>query len=369
VKKLQPFRIEQGICQYDFNDYYAALGVPITADAVTLRKRYLSVAKVLHPDIYGRAPLEKHLATQYLAKLVNPAYHVLNQGLERTAYTAVLKLLGKRLMKKGQRINPQSEVARQLLYFPSDFSYEKAVMEVSEFQYQSLETILEYSGQISELNLVYILYQEGYKQFASNAPKFQGIGISQSDQTLIQTTQTAPPPAPSPPPMYPPSYNSGSYNASKPKPDIVYSPPTSMTSQSTKVDPNANTRMSQPQSSGVDATKAKASIQNYLKLAEDYIDKKQWSMALKELRNADQIDNSNSKCHALFGVVYMNQKLLGMAKSNFQKALRLNPQEPLALKHINNLDGSAKKSDDGKGGQKDKSKTKKGGFFGWLSGS
>lgn len=363
MKKLQPFRIEQGICQYDFNDYYAALGVPITADAVTLRKRYLSIAKVLHPDIYGRAPLEKHLATQYLAKLVNPAYHVLNQGLERTAYTAVLKLLGKRLMKKGQRINPQSEAARQLLYFPSDYSYEKAVLEVAEFQYQSLETILEYSGQISELNLVYILYQEGYKQFAPNTPRSQVGGINQADQTLIQTT---PPPAPSPPPMYP-SYSGGTY---KPKPDIIFSPPTGRGDhKSTKIDQNANTRLQQTQPTNPEPIKPKGSIQPYLKLAEEYIDKKQWSMALKELRIADQVDNSNSKCCALFGVVYMNQKLLGMAKSNFQKALRLNPQEPLALKYINNLDGAAKKSDGSKEGQKDKSKTKKGGFFGWLSGS
>lgn len=363
MKKLQSFRIEQGIFQYDFSDYYAALGAPITADTVTLRKRYLSIAKVLHPDIYGRAPLEKDLATQYLAKLVNPAYHVLNQGLERTAYTAVLRLLGKRLMKKGQRINPQSEVARHLLYFPSDFSYEKAVMEVSEFQYQSLDTILEYSGQISELNLVYILYREGYKQFAPNTPRFQGVGITKSDQTLIQTT---PPPAPSSSPMYP-TYNSRNY---KPKPEIIYSPPSSLTATiPIKADSNANTKMQQTQQGNTEPNKTKVSIQSYLKLAEDYIDKKQWSMALKELRTADQVDNCNSKCCALFGVVYMNQKLLGMAKSNFQKALRLNPRESLALKYINNLDGAAKKSDDGKGGQKDKSKTRKGGFFGWLSGS
>jgi len=65
----------------------------------------------------------------------------------------------------------------------------------------------------------------------------------------------------------------------------------------------------------------------------------------------------------------MNQKLLGMAKSSFQRALRLNPQEQLALKHINNLDGSAQKPEDSKAGQKDKPKAKKGGFFGWLSGS
>ncbi|AFY75305.1 DnaJ-class molecular chaperone with C-terminal Zn finger domain [Synechococcus sp. PCC 7502] len=368
MKKLQPFRIDQGICQFDFNDYYAALGVPITADAVTLRKRYLSIAKILHPDIYGRPPLEKHLATQYLAKLVNPAYHVLNQPLERTAYTAVLKLLGKRLMKKGQRINPQSEVARQLLYFPSDFSYEKAVQEVAEYQFQSLDTILEYSGQISELNLVYILYQEGYKHFSNSAPRPQGAGTPQTDNTFIQTT---PPPPPSPPPMYP-SYRSsntgnlGNTGIYKPKTDIIYPPPTGGSSKSNKIDSQANTRLQQESQINQEPTKPKVSIQPYLKLAEDYIAKNQWSMARNELTKAEQIDNGSSKCYALLGLVYMNQKLMGLAKSNFQKALRLNPQEPLALKYINSLDASGKK-DDPKG--KDKPKSKKGGFFGWLSGN
>jgi curved DNA-binding protein CbpA len=370
VKKLQPFRIDQGICQFDFNDYYAALGVPITADAITLRKRYLSIAKVLHPDIYGRAPLEKHLATQYLAKIVNPAYHVLNQGLERTAYTAVLKLLGKRLMKKGQRINPQSEVARQLLYFPSDFSYEKAVVEVAEVQYQSLETILEYSGQISELNLVYILYQEGYKHFSSNAPRPQqntqvsGTASNSSNSSTPDSTYIQQPP-PSPPPMYP-SYNSGAY---KPKPDIIYTPPSKLADKSPNQSPKVNSYTGQPAQAKTEPVKNRAAVQNYIKLAEENIAKKQWSAALKELRSAEQIDNSNSKCHALFGLVYMNQKLQGMAKSSFQKALRLNPQEPLALKHINNLDGSAQKNDDPKDPNKGKAKPKKGGFFGWLSGS
>lgn len=344
MKKLQPFRIDQGICQFDFNDYYAALGVPITADAVTLRKRYLSIAKVLHPDIYGRPPMEKQLATQYLAKLVNPAYHVLNQALERTAYTAVLKLLGKRLMKKGQRINPQSEVARQLLYFPSDFSYEKAVEEVAEYQYQSLDTILEYSGQISELNLVYILYQEGYKHFANNAPKPQSsLSPAAADHTYIQ----APPPPVSPPPMYPNYNNPGVY---KPRTDIIYSPPTAGRS--------TNIQQSQTELQRSEPLPNKTSIQVYLRRAEEFIEKKQWSMALNELRSAEQISNTSSKCYALFGVVYMNQKLLGMAKSSFQKSLRLNPQEPLALKYFNNLDDAAGKP-----------KSKKGGFFGWLSGS
>ncbi len=369
MKKLQPFRIDQGICEYDFNDYYAALGVPITADAVTLRRRYLSIAKVLHPDIYGRAPLEKHLATQYLAKLVNPAYHVLNQGLERTAYTAVLRLLGKRLMKKGQRINPQSEAARQLLYFPSEFSYERAIIDIAEFQYQSLETILQYSGQISELNLVYLLYQEGYKHFSSNSSVAQNPSVSQSSSVVqnvpsISNQDTEP----APPPMYP-SYNSGNY---KSRAEVIYSPPSVSSSNTSRIDSRSNTKsqisnQTKSNQAKTEPTKARVLIQNYLKLAEENIQKKQWSMALKELRNVEQIDNNISKCHALFGVVYMNQKLLGMAKSSFQKALKINPQEPLALKNINNLNNFTKSEDITI--QKDKKKPKKGGFFGWLSGS
>jgi len=367
VKKLQLFRIDQGICQFDFNDYYAALGIPITADAVSLRKRYLTIAKILHPDIYGRDPLEKDLATQYLAKLVNPAYHVLNQGLERTAYTAVLKLLAKRLMKKAQRITPQSEVARQLLYFPSDFSYEKAVQEIAEVQYQSLDTILEYSGQISELNLVYILFQEGYRHFTPRSG--QAGGSPNKDMTPVAPPPVSPPPPPvAPPPVYP-SYNNSSF---KPRSEVIYSPPTSgsrggqTTSQTTGQSPTQVTRQQMSSglnsSSRVEPTKPKGSVQTYIRLAEDYIEKKQWSLALKELRNAEQLDGNNSKCHALFGVVYMNQKLLGMAKSSFQKALRLNPQEPLAVKNINKIDDSGKKTNDPKSGDKDKKK----GFFGWF---
>ncbi len=362
MKKLQLFRIDQGICQFDFNDYYAALGIPITADAVSLRKRYLTIAKILHPDIYGRDPLEKDIATQYLAKLVNPAYHVLNQGLERTAYTAVLKLLAKRLMKKAQRITPQSEVARQLLYFPSDFSYEKAVQEVAEIQYQSLETILEYSGQISELNLVYILFQEGYRHFTPRGAQPNTSGAKDTAPAPPPVSPPSPPPV-SPPPIYP-SYNNSSF---KPRSEPIYSPPTSGTrsNQTTSQPTRQQTHSDVSSTPRTESTKPKGSMQSYIRLAEDYIDKKQWSLALKELRNAEQLDANNSKCHALFGIVYMNQKLLGMAKSSFQKALRLNPQEPLAVKNINKIDESGKMTNDPKPKEKDKAKPKKG-LFGWF---
>jgi len=63
------------------------------------------------------------------------------------------------------------------------------------------------------------------------------------------------------------------------------------------------------------------------------------------------------------GYVYLNQKLVGMAKTSFKQALAINPKEELALKYINQVGGTAAET------PKDQDKKqKKGGFFGWLGG-
>jgi DnaJ-class molecular chaperone len=103
VDSPRKFRIDRGIGQYDYNDYYAVLGLPITASSFYVRKRYISIAKTLHPDvIYGYSETEKRQATEYLSKLVNPAYNVLSQDRERTQYSAILKLLGKKIIYNFQ---------------------------------------------------------------------------------------------------------------------------------------------------------------------------------------------------------------------------------------------------------------------------
>jgi len=104
-------------------------------------------------------------------------------------------------------------------------------------------------------------------------------------------------------------------------------------------------------------------LEQYILEAEKYIAKQSWGLALKELRSAIQLDCNSSKCHALLGFVYMHQKLVGMAKVSFQQALKLNPEEPLAIKYINQVGGVSPNVDPSK--PKD---DKKGGFFGWLGG-
>ncbi|NJK35199.1 MAG: DnaJ domain-containing protein [Oscillatoriales cyanobacterium SM2_2_1] len=305
-------RIDRGVGQYGFNDYYAVLGLPITVHMSVVRKRYIAIVKRLHPDVFGFSPHEKELANQYLSKMVNPAYNVLNQERERTEYTAILRLLAKRLIKGKQIVTPKADVAKKLLRSPNTMYYEQAITAIAEKQYDRLERIIDSIALISELNLVYLLTQEGY-QHQEVAP----LMTPQPETVSVRTSvRAAGSPSPAP-------------------------------------------------SSNADDT---AAFRQLLRKGEELVQQKQWSMALKELRAAVQLDDKSSRCHALLGVVYVNQKLAGMAKNSFQRAIQLNPKEPLALEYLASLNGqvpsAAKKP--GTSSASPKTEPKKGGFFGWL---
>jgi hypothetical protein len=66
--------------------------------------------------------------------------------------------------------------------------------------------------------------------------------------------------------------------------------------------------------------------------------------------------------------VYLNQKLAGMAKVSFQQALKLNPNEPLALQYIDQVSGTMPNVAGNRQAKSKDDKGKKGGFFGWLGG-
>ncbi len=280
------FKLARGIAAFDFNDHYAVLGLPLTADESLIRRRYIQIAKLLHPDVCKHKQVER--AGEYLSKLVNPAYNLLTQERERTEYAAILKLLAKRLMKRNEKLQPESAIAKQLLANPSVNRYVQSVQEIAEVQYTDLDRVIERTECLSELNLVYVMMQEGYD-----------LSQSTKDSTVVQ----------------------GQATTASPQPNVV-------------------------------------SPEQILRQAEQYIQGKQWTLALRDLRSIIQADPTNSRAHALLGVVYMNQKLLGMAKVSFQQALKYNPNEAIALQNI------AKVSDSGSG----KDKSKKGGFFGWLGG-
>jgi len=320
-QKLQFIRFDRGISQFN-HDYYAALGLPIVANPTYIRNVYLRIARILHPDIYGFSAQEKLIATQYLAKLVNPAYNSLMNEQDRQAYQGIFKLLAKRLMQRSRNIQIHSESACELMMTPSDDVYEQLVTEIAKIQYQSLTYILEHTSEISELNLVYILYKEGYRHGAVNMPPVL-LPMSSPKGTKTATKNFLPPPS-KPSYAYSLQYVPAQYSGN--------SQANSETTIQTRVKRHETAIQANVNGNDVQV------INNRLKVCEIYILQSNWKAALKDLREILRIDQNNSKCLALLGVVYHNMNQPQMAKASFKRSLYLNPQEPIALKHILEFD-------------------------------
>ena len=333
--KLQFIRFDRGISQYN-HDYYAALGLPIISNSTYIRNVYLRIARILHPDVYGFSAEEKEIATQYLAKLVNPAYNGLMREQDRTAYQGIFKLLSKRLMQRSRNIQIHSESACELVMNPSDEVYERLVTEIAKVQYQSLPQILEHTAEISELNLVYILYKEGYRHGAINMPPVLAPKLTPKS-TKALTTNFLPPPS---------------------KPSYTYNLQYATDQQASNLPANPDETIIQPRVTDIqndghlraksDETILQTSfasndmqiINNRIKVCEIYILQNNWKAALQDLRDILRSDENNSKCLALLGVVYTNMNQPQMAKASFKRSLYLNPQEALALKHLLELTDS-----------------------------
>jgi Flp pilus assembly protein TadD len=56
-----------------------------------------------------------------------------------------------------------------------------------------------------------------------------------------------------------------------------------------------------------------------------------------ELRCAIKLETNNSKYYALLGVVHLQQGFPGMAKVYIRQALKLDPQQPLAIEYAAKL--------------------------------
>lgn len=307
------FKITQGLFQFDFTDHYAVLGVPLDAEPNPIRKRYMKIARRLHPDsCKAESKEDQKLASDLLAKLVSPAYNKLTKDRDRTEYMVVLKTMAKRLVKEKDTLVLNSESAKQLLTSQNlDEDYKKCLEELTPKEYESFSTTLEIIGQISELNLVYLLRKQS------------------SGQSL---TKAQP--------------------ASKPATPKQTATPTAKTSASSE-------EKKKPA-----AAASSSKVDRYYKRAEEFMKLDNFTEAVVQLKEAIKVDPKNSQCHGLLGMVYLKQKQMSMAKIHIGQALKLNPQEPVALKAKKQMtkpaaEGSGKSK--GKAGKQDKSG---GGLFG-----
>ncbi len=320
------FQIDRGLAKFDYVDHHAILGVSIDANTSEIRKRYLKIARSLHPD--SCTEVNKQLASQLLSKLVNPSYEKLTQDRERTEYDVLLRLLGQRIIQEKDTIELKSDLAQRLLRVrDSNNFYKNSVQNLAEKQYEFLDQVLDLTGELSELNLAYLVFKEG-KGAVTVGSRKQPLAAKSSGSAQGAT----PPPASS-----------------------VGTPRWSPTDRrSSPGQPGSGT----PQSKG-DALPAQTFVSQYYRRAEELLAKNNLQQAILELRDALKLDPNNSRCHGLIGTIYLRQNQTTMAKVHFNQALRLEPKNSMALTGKQQLD---------KLDQKGNSAQKPGGLFGLFGG-
>ncbi|NET46425.1 DnaJ domain-containing protein [Okeania sp. SIO2B3] len=157
------FTFKQGLFQFDFTDHHAILGVSLDAEFGEIRKRYMRVARRLHPDTSPfESETDKEFANQLLSKLVSPAYNKFSKEGDRAELFVVIKNLSNTVTQKRSQIKFTTDAAKKIAK-AGDYQkvYKEALKELSDREYESLEKTLDIIGEISELNLAYLLRKTG----------------------------------------------------------------------------------------------------------------------------------------------------------------------------------------------------------------
>jgi curved DNA-binding protein CbpA len=315
---MKSLQINQGLSEFGYTDHYAILGLPVDAPSNEIRKRYLKIARSLHPD---SCPLgtDKELASQVLSKLVNPSYQALSQEKERSEYALLLKLV-------GQRANLELDVTRlkyeqaQKIANDAGFEkrYEELVATLSQQQYDDLEQLISYVEQLSELNLVFLLRRENpqYQAASANSP-------------AVATISSAANPAP----------------AVASAPAVV----------------NVNV-------AGATSQTSDDFVRQYIRRAEDLMNKNRFQEAIKELRDAIKIDPNSVRCQTLLGRIYLKQNQLTMAKVHLNQARKLDPENLDMMKAMAELQKLEKAASKSTQSQQGKNTDQRRGLFGLFGG-
>ncbi|MBE7382528.1 MAG: DnaJ domain-containing protein [Leptolyngbya sp. SIO1E4] len=309
-------KIEQGLFKQDFTDYHAILGVSLDADAKQIRKRYLKIARKLHPDSLASATdAEKQQASELLSKMVNPAYEKLTQEKDMAEYKVVLRMRGQQLSQQATRLDMQTEAAKALLKANNSLNlYNSDLKKLADQQYESLDDVLDVTGQISELNLAYLISSAGSTPVTAPPTSTSAAGSTTATATdAASTNETEAPPPPSP------------------------------------------------------RQHRESIIGSYLNRASEFEQKKAYSRAILELREAVKAHPNNAPCHSKLASLYLKAGQPTMARIHLKRALDIDPEDSLA-KQLEPKINKANQGKTGKGGQRGSQSKSRGGLFGLFGG-
>lgn len=311
-----PFEMKQGIAIFDCPDHYACLGLMIGASKGEIRKRYFKIARGLHPDSCP-ADMDKNQASRMLSKVVNPAYEVLSQDKELEEYKVLLRLVGQRASREVDPSSLQNPNAQTLLS-SSDYEelYKEHVSQLAQNQFDRLDGVIDVVGQLSELNLAYLIRREGATPMATASPR----PVAQTN-TVSSAKETA-------------------------------------------VSPAAK---EQSQTASQEAATSQF-VNDYCRRAQELIQKNRLNDAIVELRDALKLEPKNSRCHSLMGSIYLRKDSVKMAKVHFSQALKSNPQDSEAIKGMKTVEKAEKRSQPAAKQTQAKQPERKKGLFGLFGG-
>jgi|GEM_PF-125082 len=283
-------KIKQGLFKHDLTDHYAILGIPIDANATEIRKRYLKIARDLHPDTYisqseGGTDKQKE-ASEILAKLVNPAYKELYNSNSRKENQLLLSETARRLVAQKAQFSQESEALQKLAKAGPrlDAIYRKLVETLAQQEYTSLESTLKVIGEISELNKLYlILKEQGGQEIEWKkpepviAPKVDKKVDKTEEQTRIQVAEE-------------------------------------------------EAKESEKHSEVVTRESA---LEGHIRRAKEHLDKNNIKQAKFELREAKILEPNSSSVQALIGLAYLKENQTAVAKIHLKKAKELNYHDPI----------------------------------------
>jgi tetratricopeptide (TPR) repeat protein len=268
----------QGLFKFDFTDHHAFLGVSVDADATGVRDRYKEVARLMHPDSANWQTVdEKMLATKIFSSVVNQSYGQISKAAQLQEQQAMLELVAKRITADAGKIDITSSGAQKLYQQSSEDLnrvYHELLKELALQQYTLLGSSTEVTGNISELNLVYLLR----KRNQASRPPLTGANTNANktvEQPSVETTTAT------------------------------------ETPKATEISKNP-----------LQGEKA-------MRRAEEYINMRNWTKANVELREVLKDDPNNAIAHAQMAIVYYRQNQITMAKMHINKAIQLDPAAPI----------------------------------------
>lgn len=266
--------VDKGLFAFEIEDLHAILGLPLWATEQEIRTRYREIAKILHPDSANwKSDTEKQAAEQLFSRLITHAYSALSRASRRKEHEQILELVGKRLVAEASRIQLSCEAAQKFYRSPDasvEVQYRQIIEEYAGKQFIFPSQSPHTIGQLSEFNLVYLLHRQ------NQSVRTNGVSITPANNNL------------------------SAHQPASPKKDLTE----------------------------INISLAATSVRR----AEDYVNMRNWSKAIAELREAIKLDPNYSPAHALLGIAYLKEQQITMAKIHIKKALDLDPNDPTAKK-------------------------------------